>query len=161
MSYPTGTRQYNNPPSCWTPDNSHSDLMSTGLTCLRKNAQASSGHGSTASGYTSSRHGSGLQDHFYRTLRTPWPWTGIPVVARPTRSAINRIADPPTLLTPSTPTHSDMTMEHTLLRQLHRTGPQVISAHTVSNTSSSNTTVTSVHSVNARPSLGSPQYQPA
>lgn len=88
-------------------DNSHSDLMSTGLTCLRKNAQASSGHGSTASGYTSSRHGSGLQDHFYRTLRTLWPWTGIPVVARPNHSTINHIADPPTLLTPSTPTHSD------------------------------------------------------
>jgi hypothetical protein len=51
-------------------DHPRSDIMSTGPTCLRQTAQAISGNGSIAPGYRLSWHGSGLQDHCYRTLPT-------------------------------------------------------------------------------------------
>jgi hypothetical protein len=76
-------------------------LISAGLTCSRQMPRLS-GHGSTASGYGVSRHGSGWQDQLHRTLPTLQPRTSIPVVLRPHHSTINHTAG-----NPSTPTHLD------------------------------------------------------
>jgi hypothetical protein len=113
-------------------------LISAGLTCSRQMPRLS-GHGSTASGYGVSRHGSGWQDQLHRTLPTLQPRTSIPVVLRPHHSTINLLRETPAPPLTWTPCLHDHGTHSPVATPSHR--PPMILAHTVSNTSSSNTRV--------------------